>query len=41
MALEAKDASRRISEIENVYLAMSTAETEAPTKTTTTNNRST
>jgi hypothetical protein len=42
MALEAKDASRRISEIENVYLAMSAAETEAPTNTTTTtNNRST
>jgi branched-chain amino acid transport system ATP-binding protein len=40
MALQAQDASRRILEIENVYLAMSATETEAPTTTTTTNNRS-
>ena len=37
MALEAKDASRRISEIEAVYLAMAVTKAEAPAST---NNRS-
>jgi branched-chain amino acid transport system ATP-binding protein len=38
MALDAQEASRRITEIENVYLAMSVPAGEAPTATTT-NNR--
>jgi branched-chain amino acid transport system ATP-binding protein len=38
MALAAEDASRRISEIENVYLAMSVTAGEAP-KATAVNNR--
>ena len=39
MALDSREASRRITEIENVYLAMSATAVEAPTATAT-NNRS-